>query len=124
VPILTREELRWLVAVPGVAVFTPPLIVVLSLSLILLASVAGQAPFKLPAVVYFLYLALILASPPIGLATLVLVRVHAARSRVEPSDLESRLRGRVVVAAVLAVLLDVLWVPLIPLVVFASGRSR
>jgi hypothetical protein len=124
VPKLTREEHRWLVAVPATVVLTPAPIVAVSLLFLVVNSLAGRFLVAPPSFVYFLYLALIFVALPAGLLTLVLAQVEWARFRDMTSGHEARHHRRVLVVAVLAMPLDALWVFLIPFVVLPSGGSR
>ena len=84
---------------------------------------AGWGRYRLPESCLSLYLAGLVLGPAIGASVLVTTWVRRARFVYVASDAEARIRDRVIVAAMLAILLDAVWVTLLPYVLQAAGAS-
>ena len=119
-----RKYLEHLFAGSVAAAMLPGLIVMASLCLDGITSAAGYRDYRLPAIVIPVYSAAIVLAPILGIAVLATVWIRRATLVRVVTDADATVRDRAILAALMAVLLDALWVALWPYVFFAAGGNR
>ena len=122
--VAARKQLEHMFALAAAVVLLPVLTLIACVVLAQLNSDAGYQRYKLPEFAFALYLVALVLGPAVGAGVLVTVAARRATLLYVPSDADAKVRDRAVVAAMLAVLLDGIWVVLVPYVFFSAGGSR
>jgi hypothetical protein len=102
----------------------PGLVVMASLCLDRINSAAGSHDYRLPGIVIPVYSLAIAVAPILGVAVLATVWIRRAKLVRVATDADATVRDRAIVAALMAVLLDAVWVAFWPYVFFAAGGNR
>jgi hypothetical protein len=118
------KYLEHLFAACVAAVMLPGLIVIASLGLDRVNSAAGYGVYQLPGIVIPMYSMAIVLAPILGFAVLVTIWIRRATLVRVATVADAAVRDRAIVAALMAVLLDALWLVFWPYVFFAAGGNR
>ncbi len=119
-----QRQLEHMFAAAAASVLLPVAVVATSMIVGVMNTDAGYMRYRLPEWLLTLYSAGLVLGPAIGVIVLVTLWVRRAVLVYVAAGVEAGTRNRVVVAAMLAILLDAVWLALFPAVYFAAGGSR
>ena len=106
-------------------VLVPGLIVIASLILGMANESAGWLRYKLPEVFFWIFLSTGIASPSLGIATLLFVWILRRRPvLVEGGNTDPKTKTALVLAAVTAIVAPAAWTVLFSEVFFVAGGNR
>jgi hypothetical protein len=117
----TLKRLRWFVAA---VLAVPAGTLALSFGLAAINQQAGWQRVALPGVIFWVYGAAVVGSPLVGLSVLAVLALRREELWRVSGAGEVRVRDRVTVLGVMAVLAPAIWLVLAPFVYFAAGGSR
>ena len=120
-----QRHLKWLFAAVNTVLLVPSGIVIASSVLSAANESAGWLRYKLPEVFFWTFLTTGLASPFVGISTLLLLWIQRHQMAVRIGGImERRLRIALILASVAAVLAPVAWIFFFSEVFFVAGGNR
>jgi len=122
---MRQRHLKWLFAALSVVLLVPSAIVTASMVLSAANESAGWLRYKLPEVFFWTFLTTGLASPFVGISTLLLLWIQRHQMAVMIGGIkERRLRIALILASVAAVLAPAAWIFFFSEVFFVAGGNR
>jgi len=122
---MRQRHLKWLFAALSVVLLVPSAIVTASMVLSAANESAGWLRYKLPEVFFWTFLTTGLASPFVGMSTLLLLWIQRHQMAVMIGGIkERRLRIALILASVAAVLAPAAWIFFFSEVFFVAGGNR
>jgi len=119
------EHLNGLLVALVSVVLVPGIIVVASLILGMANESAGWLRYKLPELLFWIFLSTGMASPFLGIGTLVLLWIlRRRRARVDGSKTDPKMRRALILAAVTAIAAPAIWTIVFGEVFFVAGGNR
>ncbi len=122
---MRQRHLKWLLLGLSIVLLIPSAIVIASIILSAANESAGWLRYKLPEIFFWMFLTTGLASPFLGISTLLLLWAQRHQSAMKiSSTVERRLRIALIVASMAAVIAPAVWIFFFSEVFFVAGGNR